>query len=96
MTDLSGLDRLDEPAPAPRSALRKPWVWILAVVVLGIGAWYFLFGAGGGGQEAETPRRSATIGHRTLGDVVTASGTLKPSRLVEVAPRSPASSRSCT
>ncbi|MDE0189829.1 MAG: efflux transporter periplasmic adaptor subunit, partial [Gammaproteobacteria bacterium] len=84
MTDLSGLDRLDESAPPSRSALRKPWVWVLAVVLVAAGGWYFLFGAGGDGQEDETPRRSATIGHRTLGDVVTASGTLKPSRLVEV------------
>ena len=84
MTDLSGLDRLDEPAPAPRSALRRPWVWILAVAVAGVGGWHLLFGAGGGSREDETPRRSATIGPRTLGDVVTASGTLKPSRLVEV------------
>lgn len=84
MTDLSGLDRLDEPAPAPRSALRGHWVWILAVAVAGVGAWYFLFGTGSGTQDDETPRRSATIGLRTLGDVVTASGTLKPSRLVEV------------
>ena len=85
MTDLSGLDRLDESAPVRRSALRKPWMWILVVAVAGVGAWYFLFRSpGGGGQEDETPRRSALIGHRTLGDVVTASGTLKPSRLVEV------------
>ena len=83
MTDLSGLDRLDESAPPPRSALRRPWLWILAVVLVAAGGWYFLFGAGGG-QEDETPRRSATVGNRTLGDVVTASGTLKPSRLVEV------------
>lgn len=84
MTDLSGLDRLDESAPPSRPGLRRPWVWILAIVLAAAGGWYFLFGAGGGGQQDETPRRSATIGHRTLGDVVTASGTLKPSRLVEV------------
>ena len=59
-------------------------MWILAAAVAAVGGWYFLFGSGGGSGEDETPRRSATIGHRTLGDVVTASGTLKPSRLVEV------------
>ena len=84
MTDLSGLDRLEESPPESRSFLRTPWFWLLVIALLAVGGWYFLFAAGDGGEEDETPRRAATIGHRSLGDLVTASGTLKPSRLVEV------------
>ena len=84
MTDLSGLDRLDEPSGERQSVLKRPWVWILVAVLLAAGGWYFLLADLGGASEDEAPRRSATIGYRSLGDVVTASGTLKPSRLVEV------------
>ena len=84
MTDLSGLDRLEEPAGERRSVLGRPWVWVLVVVLLAAGGWYFLFADLGDASEDQAPRRSATIGHRSLGDLVTASGTLKPSRLVEV------------
>ncbi len=84
MTDLSGLDRLDEPSRERQSVLKRPWVWVLVAVLLAAGAWYFLFADFGDVSEADAPRRSATIDYRSLGDVVTASGTLKPSRLVEV------------
>ena len=84
MTDLSGLDRLDEPSGERRPILKRPWVWILVAALLAAGGWYFLFADLGDTSEDEAPRRSATIGYRSLGDVVTASGTLKPSRLVEV------------
>ncbi|MDE0054716.1 MAG: efflux RND transporter periplasmic adaptor subunit [Gammaproteobacteria bacterium] len=84
MTDLSGLDRLDEPSGEGRPILKRAWVWVLVAVLLAAGGWYFLFADLGDASENEAPRRSATIGYRSLGDVVTASGTLKPSRLVEV------------
>ena len=84
MTDISGLDRLTESPREHRSFLRSPWIWLIVVVLLGAAAWYFLLYQGQDAAEEETPRRSATIGYRSLGDLVTASGTLKPSRLVEV------------
>ena len=84
MTDLSGLDRIDAPSGERRSVLKRPWVWILVALLLAAGGWYFLFADLGDASEDDAPRRSATIGYRSLGDVVTASGTLKPSRLVEV------------
>ena len=84
MTDLSGLDHLAESSPERRSLLRSPWIWLIVAVLFGTAAWYFLLYEGNNAVEEETPRRSATIGNRSLGDRVTASGTLKPSRLVEV------------
>lgn len=42
------------------------------------------FGCNAEREESEPPQRSATIAHRNLGDFVSASGTLKPSRQVDV------------
>ena len=83
MTDYSGLDRLADSSAETRSILRRPWVWLLAATLLAAGGWYLLYG-GDDVAEEQSPLRSATIGYRSLGDRVTATGTLKPSRLVEV------------
>ena len=83
MTDYSGLDRLADSSTEPRPILRRPWVWLLVAFLLAAGGWYFLYG-GDDVAEEQIPLRSATIGYRSLGDRVTATGTLKPSRLVEV------------
>ena len=67
----------------PRAAARL-WIWLLGVAILAAAA-YFLFFAGDAAEEEDaSPRRSATIGYRSLGDVISASGTLNPSRQVEV------------
>ena len=59
-------------------------MWLIVALLLGLTAYYFLDGLEDPSDDKDSRGRSATIGYRSLGDVVTASGTLKPSRLVEV------------
>lgn len=73
----------DSSDAATPPAKRRVWPWIaaLAVVVLGGGYWWL---GGDGDGEDEPATRTATVGHRQLGDLVTAAGKLKPSAIVEV------------
>lgn len=73
----------DSSDAATPPAKRRVWPWFaaLAVVVLGGGYWWL---GGDGDDEDEPATRTATVGYRQLGDLVTAAGKLKPSAIVEV------------
>lgn len=73
----------DSSDAATPPAKRRVWPWIvaLAVVVLGGGYWWL---GGDDDDEGEPATRTATVGYRQLGDLVTAAGKLKPSAIVEV------------
>ncbi len=75
----------DDPQSSPRTRMIHGW--------RGIPGWRTLFlvaaipafsGCDAEPEESEPPQLSATIAHRTLGDFVSASGTLRPSRQVDV------------
>lgn len=83
MTDHSELDRLADSPPEPRATWRRRYIWLLAAILATAGGWFLLHG-GQNETEEEKPLRSATVGYRSLGNRVTASGTLRPSHLVEV------------
>ena len=66
-------------ANSGRARRLLPWFALLAVAVAGV-CWWLLRDDDDAAQET----RTATVGYRQLGDLVTASGKLKPRKIVEV------------
>ena len=74
---------MSDSSDATPPAKRRVWPWIAAVAVVVLGGGYWWLG-GGDDDEDEPATRTATVGYRQLGDLVTAAGKLKPSAIVEV------------
>ncbi len=73
----------DSSDAAPPPAKRRVWPWIAAFAVVVLGGGYWWLGGDDDGED-EPATRTATVGYRQLGDLVTAAGKLKPSAIVEV------------
>ena len=84
VSDVADLNRATDKGDSSSRA----WLWRILVVAVGLsllaGTYYWLINGSEGLSQGEGGMRVATIEHRTLGDVVTAAGTLKPRKLVEV------------
>ena len=62
---------------------RRIWTWLVLVGAVAAAGGYWWFGSADEAADKQ-PTRTATIGYRQLGDLVTAAGKLKPSKIVEV------------
>ena len=76
------LDRAMEQGKGPGSR-RKAWLWLL-IAVVPVGGYFLLFGDAAVDRDDQPPPLVATVQYRVIGDVVAASGQLKPAKVVEV------------